>query len=132
MSERFGCLAPGAVFATLERPLNCDVNWFPLFHRHCGQCSEPCSVNARACGTCMAAMVQDPMGYCQICGDKTPTLLCDVCNIVTTRIIQRAMGVAEAQIIRIPRVDDEHRSHGEFQPVRRDYHSRPGLRDEAS
>lgn len=62
----------------------------------------------------MAAMVRDPMGYCQICGHETSTLFCDVCVVTVTRRIQRAMGLGEAQLSRIPRVDDEKGSHGEL------------------
>ncbi len=116
MSERFGCIARPQSWPAGR---TCDVNWFPLMHRHCGQCHEPCSVNHTLCGEHMAAMVRDPMGYCQICGDQTPTLLCDVCNVVTTRAIQRAMGVMEARVIRIPRVDDEQGSHGELSSFHR-------------
>lgn len=98
----------------LEARHGCHVDWGPLLHRHCTRCEKPCSVNHRTCGECMAALVADPMGYCQVCGHEAETLLCDVCNLITTRRIQRAMGMPEHALARIPRVDDEQGSHGEL------------------
>ena len=98
---------------------SCDIDWGALSHRHCQLCNEACSANHTTCGGCMAQLIQDPMGYCQLCGHETPTLLCDVCNVVVTREIQRAMGEPEHALLRIPRVDDEQGSHGELSDFHR-------------